>query len=411
LHRAQNGIRYPGLAIAILCLVAGSLLSCGVDVPTPETVTITFACREIETDFYEGLRREFEEAQPRIRVELSDLRAHNGDVFTASQFDLAGLRDRGDILSLDPFIEQGESLDLSDFYPGTVGLLSSEGETWAIPAGVDVIAMYYNQDLFDRYGVGYPEIGWTWEDFLSAALAIRDDDAGVFGYVSTPHTYGPVVFIYQHGGQLFDDLQKPTSTTFDHPLTIEAVEWYARLTYEHGVAPTPEQARVSFGWSTMDFFRAIVDDRAGMWMGMLSERRQVLQQTKLDVHWGVVPLPRDTESVTGAMVEGCVVSSETQYPKACYEWIAFLSGRVPNILVPARKSVAHSAAYDQRVGKDVALVARLCMEDAMLVSPELAGFEGALETFYAALEEVVSQRSTAEEAMNWAQSRAEQQGE
>jgi len=41
---------------------------------------------------------------------------------------------------------------------------------WAIPAGVDMLVMFYNQDLFDQYDVPYPEVGWTWGDFLDTAL-------------------------------------------------------------------------------------------------------------------------------------------------------------------------------------------------------------------------------------------------
>ena len=66
-----------------------------------------------------------------------------------------------------------------------------EGKTWAIPSGMNPLVVYYNQDLFDQYGVPYPENGWTWDDFLSVALAIRDPEAGVFGYANLvgPGTY------------------------------------------------------------------------------------------------------------------------------------------------------------------------------------------------------------------------------
>jgi hypothetical protein len=56
-------------------------------------------------------------------------------------------------------------------------------------------------------------------------------------------------FVYQHGGRLCDDLQAPTYATYDDPLTIEALEWYAALFQEHNVAPTPEQVQQTFGSS------------------------------------------------------------------------------------------------------------------------------------------------------------------
>ena len=78
------------------------------------------------------------------------------------------------------------------------------------------------RDLFDRYGVAYPEIGWTWDDFLDTALALRNPDEDVFGYVATEPEQA-AHFIYQHGGQLYDDLRAPTYPTFDDPLTVEAM--------------------------------------------------------------------------------------------------------------------------------------------------------------------------------------------
>ena len=396
-------------AVALLCLLALCLSGCEAGMPTREPVTIAFACREFETEFYERLAREFWQSHPGIAVELRNARARSRDVFVVSQFELNALREGGDILSLEPFIERHESLDLPDFYPGTMDLLSSEGETWAIPAGADATVLYYSKDLFDQTGTPYPEVGWTWADFLSAAVAISDPEAPVYGYAPNRQTYAPLLFVYQHGGRLFDDLENPTATTFNDPLTIEAVKWYAQLTNEHHVAPTPEEARVTFGRNRTDFYRAVLTGKAGMWMGMLSEHREVLRIVKTDVGWGVVPLPRDARSVTGVTVDGYVMSAEAEHLDECWKWIVFLSSRVPRNLIPARESVAESVAYEQRVGKDLARVARLCMEDAVLISPKLAGFEKALDAFQAAVDEVINRRLTAEEAMDWAQRQAEQQ--
>jgi ABC-type glycerol-3-phosphate transport system substrate-binding protein len=49
------------------------------------------------------------------------------------------------------------------------------------------------------------------------------------------------VFIYQHGGRVLDDWGDPTRTTFDDPLTIEALEWYDNLVHVHKMMPTPDQ--------------------------------------------------------------------------------------------------------------------------------------------------------------------------
>ena len=91
----------------------------------------------------------------------------------------------GSIIPLDPFTEQNSAVDMDDFYPEALELFTDEGKVWAIPAGLDTLVMYYNQDLFDQYNVPYPEIGWTWDDFLQTSLSLRDPNAGVFGYAAT----------------------------------------------------------------------------------------------------------------------------------------------------------------------------------------------------------------------------------
>jgi len=123
--------------------------------------------------------------------------------------------------------------------------------------------------------------------------------------------------------------------------------------------------------------------------------------------WGVVPLPRDAQSATLTLVEGYFVSSQAQHPDACWQWISFLSEQTSHRLMPARKSLAESAAYEQQVGSDVAAVARASMESAMLPSPRLVEFGGVWEIFWTALDEIVSGRSTPEEAMISAQQEAE----
>jgi multiple sugar transport system substrate-binding protein len=402
-----------GLTYAAVCLLVVPLSGCGGGaIPTPEPVTIVFAHPDLDAEYYEALVQEFSESHSYITVEPVSSGTDDADVFVDSQFAPSELRERDNVLSLDPFIEQDASFDLSDFYPGTVGLFTSEGEVWAIPAGVDVVVMFYNQDLFDQYGVPYPENGWTWGDFLNRALALRDPDASVFGYAPTDRIVDSLSFIYQHGGRIFDDLQNPTRPTFDDPLTIEALEWYASLIHEHNVAPTQKQLYDEDLGGAGSAVVGVYLNKVGMWTGWLSERGGGRQASETwpgewKMRWGMVPLPRDAQSATPTFVEGYSISSQAQYPDACWQWISFLSERTPHRLMPARKSLAESIAYEQQVGSDVAAVARTSVESAVLLPPRLVEFGGVWGIFWRALDAIISGRSTPEEAMINAQQEAE----
>jgi len=405
------------LVCAVLCLLLVFLPGCGETVPTPDLVTITFAHLAFDTAHYERLAQDFNESHPYITVELrakqprewmrsGDLSVDDVDVFVAQDSALAWLLEQESILNLDPFIEQDGSFELPDFYPRMVENLTNGGKTWAVPAGIDFLVMFYNQDLFDRYDVPYPEVGWTWDDFLNIVLALHDPEANIFGYAPSSDLSDAVPFIYQHGGRVADDLQHPTRTTFDDPLTIEALEWYAKLILEYDAVPTPAEARRAFGGSGYYIGRAFLRGQLGMWAGSFSERGgRYYSSTEWDLRWGMVPLPRDKQSATIASVEGYYISSQAQHPDACWQWIAFASGQVPDRLIPTRRSLVEATAYEQQVGSDVAAVVLESLGGELLLFPtdlpEEA--EAASGIFLKAMEEIVSGRASPEDALKWAQ--------
>jgi multiple sugar transport system substrate-binding protein len=409
--------------IAALTLAVVALLAaCAQAAPAPEPVTIRFACPADERDHYQQLADAYQQDHPWVTVELvprdwdmlggidlGGLEAEKVDAFVSSQFALNWLREGGQLLNLSPFIEQDAAFQADDFYRGMLGLYTADGKIWGIPAGVDMLVMYYNRDLFERYGVSHPQPDWTWEEFLAAAASLRDVEAGVFGFGANPSgVFEPIVFMYQHGGRIFDDLQNPTHTTFDDPLAIEGLEWYLGLMSEYNVAPTPEQLRDELGGSLQ---AGVLAGKVGMWTGMLSERGGRDWPAPWNMAWGVLPLPRDRQAATLTLVEGYFIMANTPHPDACWEWLSFLSRRLPDRAAPARRSLAEAQDYSARVGEDVAQVARSSMEGALLLSPELAQFEDVLAIFGNALGRIFAGTATPEEALIWAQRQAEQRSQ
>jgi ABC-type glycerol-3-phosphate transport system substrate-binding protein len=400
-------------ALRLLAVLAMPLCGCGrVAAPPPaEPVTISFAHPASATDFYRGLVQDFNEAYPHITVELViEDASDQPDVFASSPFQLDDLLEEGAILSLDPFMEQDASFDLSDFYPGTVALFTQDGDTWAIPADMSMRVMFYNRDLFDAAGVDYPELEWTLDDFLNKALAVSDPDAGVFGYVPIDDFIDPLVFIYQHGGRVLDDWDDPTRTTFDDPLTIEALEWYGDLVHVHKVMPTPDQVYLAPFEGSME--GGVYRGKVAMWTSWLAERGggdglDATWPAEWNMQWGVVPLPRGAQLAAPAFARGYYISSQAASPQACWQWVSFLSQRLPPGMMPARKSLAESRAYEQLVGDDVAAVARASVDGALMFSPRLFQAGGWFFPFNSAVDAVAEGRSTAGEALTRAQQQTE----
>ena len=164
-----------GLMVLLFSGCAGPM-SLPEPVPTAEPVAIKFVYDEdvVYPDYYERLAEAFHEQYPHITINLQPAGwEQDWDVVADNEFWISGMQRGGVIRSLNSFIEQDETFDLSDFYPAPLEFMTIDGELMAIPVGTDVSVMYYNRDLFDEYGVSYPETDWSWDDFLNRATALR----------------------------------------------------------------------------------------------------------------------------------------------------------------------------------------------------------------------------------------------
>ena len=372
-------------SFAALLVLSSLCVGCGQPVPTPEPVAIRFAFPEAHAPRYETLVEEFRKDYAHIAVELvprtwrqlQPLDHESYDVFQnriSPAANAARFADNGIIITLAPYVEEVESFDPAGFYPGIMEFCSLDGEPWCVPAGADPTVMYYNKDLFDQHQVSYPTIDWTWDDLLPMASAISDPDAGVWGYAFAAAGFDSMAFVRQYGGRLLDDWDTPTRTTFDDPLTVEALEWFADLIHEHHVSPTPREASRTLGGG-VDAYSAVrmgvYAGAVGMWMGNLSERGGVEAEWKF--RWGMVPVPRGERPATAAVLDAYFVTSQAEHPEACWAWVAFLSRHVPGQIAPVRRSVLESGAVEDELGEEVAAVLRAALEDAWLIVP--GGFD------------------------------------
>ncbi len=412
--RLPAGRALPRAGIGLL--LALLLAACGRPAPTPEPVTITFAFLETDAAHYEALAGAFSRSHPGIRIELRPLRGEELEGLGPAEADvlltplpLAKRIERGDVLSLDPWLGADASL-AADFFPGTLALYTRNGRTWGIPAGMDLLVMYYNNDLFDQRGIAYPRVGWTWEEFLAAAMALGDPAAGTYGYAPMPGMLDPFLFICEHGGRVVDDWQSPTRATLDDPRTVEALEWYADLFFRHGVVPAPQEAGQAFRGRDETYLKWILAGKVGLWMDVYASVESWTAPREGRLRWGVTTLPRDRQSATVAFTRALAVSSAAREPQACWQWAVFVTEQVPVGLAPARQSVARSAAYERQVGAEAAAVFRASAESAILVPPELVAVTAkTLEALGQAIQDILSGEVAPRDALSRAQQQAQEQ--
>ncbi|WP_193556103.1 ABC transporter substrate-binding protein [Paenibacillus ginsengarvi] len=54
----------------------------------------------------------------------------------------------------------------------------SDGKMYALPLVINTAALYYNKDLFDKFGVPYPKDGMTWDEVIELAKRMNRTDGG-----------------------------------------------------------------------------------------------------------------------------------------------------------------------------------------------------------------------------------------
>ncbi|HWR22554.1 MAG TPA: sugar ABC transporter substrate-binding protein [Feifaniaceae bacterium] len=67
-----------------------------------------------------------------------------------------------------------DGLNKDDYIKAMADLYSIDGKLVCMPKGLDVVVVAYNKAIFDKYGVAYPQEGWTWADMEKTGAALRD---------------------------------------------------------------------------------------------------------------------------------------------------------------------------------------------------------------------------------------------
>ncbi len=329
--------------------------------------------------------------------------------------DIAGLAERADcfqavpyldtpeilgaIRSLDHLLDADPAFDLSDFFPSMLALYERQGQLWGVPAETHPYVIEYNPSSFDAAGQAYPGLDWTTDDFLSLAKALMQErgDTKQYGFVNTYELLDLLLFVERLGGQIVDGTQTPPSTCFDNPATVEAVTWYANLYLAHKVKPSC----ITEGSNC----EALIETgRAAMWSRPLYHGEPA--------SW-VLPFPKGAggRGVPILYTTGYFISARTETPRACWDWIKFLSTEADVAQgMPVRRSVVNSEAYRQQVGVELAAAYLASIEDGETSDLQYLLGQDWLSPYLLWLEqayrEIVEEWETPERALTEAQQKA-----
>jgi multiple sugar transport system substrate-binding protein len=374
-----------------------------------EDVTIvTFAVNEFEQGLYEGRIEAFEQANPGIRIEIVKIGEITGDSFAGfgeySNENVIDLVKSADVIAMKPtrtMIEQKLILDLSplmagdsqfdasDFFPNILEQYQYGGGTWALPLTADYGVIVFDKAKFDAAGVSYPEAGWTWAEFISAAQALTNKSGESVQWGFNPGFMSPLAMIEAKAERpLIDTSTQPATINLEHPDVVAAFQWYADLAHVHGIMPTEEEGG-SEAFISSDGTSSTSSDGSA---AMRIEITDFMNSEQLEAeNLGVVPFPvaaanSQTTPISSSYGLGnvFVVSAGSSKTDAAWTWLKFLSqqstdsGFFDSASLPARKTAAEVSGYWDNVSESLATTLRYASEHAF--NPSQVSFDSALQS-------------------------------
>lgn len=143
-----------------------------------------------DSDFQLLIAEPVKRKYPHITVEMTATPKSLQELFSAGeQIDIyatfygvlssfKGLNFLGDMTNL----AKEHRFDLSRFDSGAlqaISVMSDKGELWALPYNRNLNALYYNKDIFDRFGAPEPVDGMTWDETIDLARGLTREADGV----------------------------------------------------------------------------------------------------------------------------------------------------------------------------------------------------------------------------------------
>lgn len=313
---------------------------------------------------YETLVEAFKRRRPGIDVQMIHIPSQNdyrkrlgadfaagtpADVVLINYRRYAPYAAKGALEPLGPYLAQSELIKEDDFYPEALTPFRWNGELICIPQNLSSLVVYYNKRLFDEARLAYPQAGWSWDDFVATAQGLTKDTDGdgkieQYGVGTSVEAIRAIPFIWQSGGEIVDNSERPTALTLDRPAARTAIQWFVDLQVKHHVAPDAVQEEAE------DSESRFLNGRLGM---LFNSRRGVPTYREISgFEWDVAPLPTGEQAATMLHADAYCLPAASKQKAAAWAFIEFAnstegqgiiaqSGRT----VPSIEAVATSPAF------------------------------------------------------------------
>jgi multiple sugar transport system substrate-binding protein len=286
-----------------------------------------------ETDPVLKLIEEWNKKNPNIQVKPVEVTGSPNEYF--QKVSTAFASGKGpDIFHMSPteftkYVDSGiaypvnEWLDpnIADYYDNPIKANTVEGQIYAFPANMDLLALYYDKKLFEKEGIEPPT---TWDETIQIAkklatdkrygMLIETNEGGYQNFEFYP-------FIWMTGNRIIAEDGKTVVVNNDG--TKQALQFYRDLVNSGAVSKKLETG----GWD----IGPLAEGRTAM---MLSGSWNVrgLREDHPDFEFGVVPYPVPEAGMTSSSDAGgwrIMLSSKGKNPKLAGQMVDWMTNQDP----------------------------------------------------------------------------------
>ena len=224
------------------------------------------------------------------------------------------------LLDLTPLVE-AESYDLTQLDANAVRQFTTkDGKVFGLPRDLNVVALYYNKEMFDAAGEAYPDDTWDWAKLVEVGKKLTLDTNGD-GTVDQWGLYTETTdmenawssFVWQAGGDVLN--ADGTASALDRPESAAGIQFLSDLIWKEKVAPDP-----ALFAETGDAFEQGVAamEINGSWL--------VPTHEAAGIKLGIAPLPKGAAGqATSVNATGAVIYKGTDAPEASWALVKYLA--------------------------------------------------------------------------------------
>ncbi len=264
---------------------------------------------------------------------------------------------------LEGYVEDSDEFSAEDFYPESLDAFRWNGTITCLPQNISSLVVYYNRDLFERFGVPEPTDDMSWSQFVYRAQQMTRDAQGavvrgadpdlpqantapaaIYGLGVEPTIIRFAPFVWSNRGELVDDDEHPTRFTLDTEASKSALQQFFELRTVHGVVPPDVEVEAE------DDETRFLNGR----MAMFLESRRLVPALReaAEFDWDVAALPTLQDEASILHSDAYCMTKASKEKDAAWRFVEYALGPEGATViaetgrtVPSLREVAESDAF------------------------------------------------------------------